>query len=251
MSQNDKQNKENEIAPIIITHEKNDSRKSIANNEDEMQRLVAYMNQFEKENISNAVVNNQHASLMLKNSHHQQQQQQLQHSSAQDKESIGNSIGDLPSIEEPSKLRLSSSSLSSYGDSLSNENNFEEASTTGNSLEVTDKTNKNSESTATIKISPNELNPMIVTTQNLNSLLSCSSTSKSHEIDRRTYIVNKMYDNLDNIVENDNSQDKCESIDDNAMNDDDQYEKVILRHKEKNESENEEKPIENIQARQR
>ena len=87
-----------------------------------MQRLVAYMNQFEKENISNAAVTNQHhSSLMSINQSHQQvtstQQQPNQNT---DDKSMGNSVVDLPSIEEPSKLRLSSSSLSSYGDSLSN-----------------------------------------------------------------------------------------------------------------------------------
>ena len=193
-----------------------------------MQRLVAYMNQFEKENISNAAVTSQHhSSLMSINQSHQQvtstQQQPNQNT---DDKSMGNSVVDLPSIEEPSKLRLSSSSLSSYGDSLSNDNNFEDNANQAES--------KTFESTGTIQISSNESNPMIVTTQNLNSLFA-NTNSRPHEIDRRTYIVNKIYDNLDeNECENVNAKTTNKGISDN-LNEDDQYEKVILRHKDKDE----------------
>jgi len=220
-------NKENHIIPVIC-QEKSNLRKSIGNNEDDMQRLVAYMNQFEKENISNAVVTNQHHSSLM-SINQQTQLTSVQHQSNQqpDEKSIGNSAVDLPSIEEPSKLRLSSSSLSSYGDSLSNENNFEEQ-------HVNQPESKTFESTGTIQISPNELNPMIVTTQNLNNLLK-NSTCRPHEIDRRTYIVNKIYDNLDeNVTETVNAQLKNDNL-----NEDDQYEKVILRHKDTNENNDE------------
>jgi hypothetical protein len=68
---------------------------------------------------------------------------------------------------------------------------------------------KTFESTGTIQISSNESNPMIVTTQNLNGLFA-NTNSRPHEIDRRTYIVNKIYDNLD---END-----CENVSDKTKN---------------------------------
>ena len=194
-----------------------------------MQRLVAYMNQFEKENISNAVVTNpHHSSLMsIHQSHQQLASAQNRSNQNSDEKSIGNSVVDLPSIEEPSKLRLSSSSLSSYGDSLSNDNNFEE--------NVNQPDSKTFESTGSIKISPNESDPMIVTTQNLNNLFT-NTNARTHEIDRRTYIVNKVYDSIDeNVSETGSSQTKNEKVATN-LNEDDQYEKVILRHKEKNEN---------------
>jgi hypothetical protein len=219
-------NKENHIIPVIC-QEKTNLRKSIGNNEDDMQRLVAYMNQFEKENISNAVVANQHHSSLM-SINQQNQLTSVQPNQQSDEKSIGNSAVDLPSIEEPSKLRLSSSSLSSYGDSLSNENNFEEQ-------HVNQPESKTFESTGTIQISPNELNPMIVTTQNLNNLLK-NSNCGPREIDRRTYIVNKIYGNLDeNVTETANAQ----LTKNDTLNEDDQYEKVILRHKDTNENNDE------------
>lgn len=164
----DTNNKENQMVfplPIINQQaELNTNRKSLTNNDDEMQRIVAYMNQFEKENISNAIVNSP---------------EQLQ------------PVLD-PSLDEPSKLRLSSSSLSSCGaESLTN--NEIPHSAQANSEEYEDiGVNKFYESTATIKINSNELDTMVVTTQNLNSILSPTS-----QIDRRTYIINKIYDNLE------------------------------------------------------
>ena len=157
----DTNNKENQMVfplPIINNHQ------TEANNDDEMQRIVAYMNQFEKENISNAIVNSP---------------EQLQ------------PVLD-PSIDEPSKLRLSSSSLSSCGaESLTN--NETPHSAQANPEEYEDMgVSKFYESTATIKINSNELDTMVVTTQNLNSILSPTS-----HIDRRTYIINKIYDNLE------------------------------------------------------
>lgn len=199
------------------------------NNPDEMEQIVAYINNFEKENISNAVnvskiespsVTIQNDILPIEpvsipndidyktsilDTEDQKIPTQISTSiiSASDLEVV---------IDEPSKLRLSSSSLSSSGDSYLNDNEI-------NKLGDIDDNDDNL--TTTLKIHTTEEDPMIVTTRNLNSLL--KSNQAPNNINRCTYIVNKIYDNFE--LESDSKFDTG-----SMNNEDDQYEKVLLVH---------------------
>ena len=192
------------------------TRKSINvnlnNNEDEMQKIVAYMNKFEKESIKTVDPTSTLEAVEID----PLSQDNLIPSATTQQELI-NSFNDIPSIEEPSKLRLSSSSLSSSEESLNENNN---SSNTNNNIVQNDYDDISNTpiTTTTFKIASNESETMVVTTQNLNSILSPSNKLPESQIDRRTYIVNKIYDNF-----SDETQKKFNK-------DDEQYEKVIIKH---------------------
>jgi hypothetical protein len=194
-----------------------------------MQQLVEYINQFEKENITTAVENVANSSY-IEIAPIIQSKTQMQTTPDSNKES--RSHVDIDAIENSSKLRLSSSSLSSSAESSSNDinNDYEDIFAVNNDLDSDTKNNTQHETMATIKITPNETNPMIVSTNNLNSILTSSENIdknsvrnnqiSSQFIDRRTYIINKVYDTLEN--------NKIPRVEDNLNDEEDEYEKVVL-----------------------
>ena len=187
-----------------------------------MQQLVEYINQFEKENITTAAENVNNSFIEMTPIIQQQTRSGPAQQSA-------TSIIDIDAIETSSKLRLSASSLSS-SESSSNDANNDYDDIFANHDDLDPKTE-----ISTIKITSNETNPMIVSTSNLNSILTSSNNTdkirsnyiSSQFIDRRTYIINKVYDNLENNAPKDELSD--EELEEN----DDQYKKVVLTHQRK------------------
>ncbi len=161
---------------------------------DEMQELVAYINKFEKENISNAVnvaQNNAYIDLTS------EQIEKLSRNMEQETEPKTL----VPDIDEneplASKLRLSSSSLSSSDESSGDVNAKKAPSDIQNNVM---RQRTSSEDQVSAVISP----------------------------DRRTYVINKIYDNIKNEMEDDH---ELNTKDLNGQgNEDDQYEKVIFNN---------------------
>ena len=168
-----------------------------------MQQLVEYINQFEKENITTAAENANNSFIGMTPIIQQQTTSGPAQQSA-------TSIIDIDAIETSSKLRLSASSLSS-SESSSNDANNDYDDIFANHDDLDPKTE-----ISTIKITSNETNPMIVSTSNLNSILTSSNNTdkirsnyiSSQFIDRRTYIINKVYDNLENNAPKDELSDE-------------------------------------------
>ena len=100
-----------------------------------MQQLVEYINQFEKENITTAVENVANSSY-IEIAPIIQSKTQMQTTPDSNKES--RSHVDIDAIENSSKLRLSSSSLSSSAESSSNDinNDYEDIFAVNNDLDL-------------------------------------------------------------------------------------------------------------------
>jgi len=199
-----------------------------------MQQLVEYINQFEKENISTAAENVGNNSYIEIAPIIQPAQQNIQ-TIGPSQQSVS-SMTDIDAIENSTKLRLSASSLSSSADSSSNDitNDYDDIFANNIELFDTNEKNKNETTTTTFKITPNETDPMIVSTTNLNSILSSSSNPgknsnnqiSSQFIDRRTYIINKVYDICENKASKEDNE--CMLNEETDIENEDQYEKVVL-----------------------
>ena len=152
-------------------------------NVDEMQQLVAYINQFEKENISHAVniVENSSYITLTPMQIAQLDKNMQQNLENETKSMVTEPALDIDLIESSrSKLRLSSSSLSSSGDSLG----------------------------------------------------SIENTVQEEPVpDRRTYVINKIYDNLHNEMEETNTL-NTKDFQQINMSDNDEYKKVIFKQQE-------------------
>lgn len=236
-----------QVKPNTIDQNENNKENRQIHTEDDMQQLVEYINQFEKENISTAVENvaNNNSYIEITSIIPVQTPQIGSNQQA------ASSMIDIDAIETSSKLRLSASSLSSSAESSSNDANNEyddifgsSANNNNNNDELNNERNKPETLISTFKITPNETNPMIVSTNNLNSILTMSeniNNSDSHAftktnyissqfIDRRTYIINKVYDSLDTNI---SASQPISNEDERVEEDDNQYEKVLLTHQRK------------------
>lgn len=219
------------IIPVVVT------RKSA--NEDDMQRLVAYINQFEQDSNSSirvaAAKSEQHLAVLpivdcqqedLPSSQTNQQQQQQQPDPTIKEVVVGivGSGGDTSS-----KLRLSSSSLSSSdvaddNDSIAGSNDCCH-NKDGEMEEVVSVDDENGDMMVEGVGVYEELEDVCgVDEVGGRKEEGCAVLLKRDQIDRRTYIVNKLYDNLGEDAAKSNIKEEHKTV--FPIESDDQYEKV-------------------------